>query len=402
MNTQDDITSEMQEQQGDLLILEGEPFGLVARAATMDKRLSNGAFRLLAHLLTYASASTGVCWPGQERLAAELRVSGRTILRQIGELERAGWLERHKRVRVQGDWKGNPNACVYRVKRAFCAGCDTDVTSDVTPVSPEHINRTNQKKNRDERKIKASSPLSLSTSKDQNPSLIEPDLSTFREGFKGDVLASNPSAACENPRAPEVGPDQLEDTPSPENVAEIKSEWARGMAQRFGEMFGIWPRKGDAASWVAGFREMSTTTDGRWFNPEPYWPRIAWDAQHKGTRIISPHSLAKLCSARKAAEESRVRREYDGAIRNAIQDARHGYDPERILKLIVAKRAGLDELSRHFNQERVTMPYYEEAILEIYEDARQTGDEEWLRDALTTVGWIPQGYKGRILNPGYC
>jgi uridine phosphorylase len=71
-----------------------------------NEKLSVGAKLAYAMLLKYAW-SDDACYPGQEKLAADMGAGSRSIRRYIDELERAGFLE----VRQRGLGKTN----IYRL-----------------------------------------------------------------------------------------------------------------------------------------------------------------------------------------------------------------------------------------------------------------------------------------------
>src|ERR1700737_906527 len=55
-------------------------------------RLSALEGRLAQILTNYPSANDGICWSGQQRLAAKLGRCDRTVRRSLDRLERAGFL----------------------------------------------------------------------------------------------------------------------------------------------------------------------------------------------------------------------------------------------------------------------------------------------------------------------
>jgi len=63
---------------------------------TLDKELSDGAFRLYALLLKYARQSGG-CWPGVNRLAQDLGKAKSTIKIRLAELTERGLITRERR-----------------------------------------------------------------------------------------------------------------------------------------------------------------------------------------------------------------------------------------------------------------------------------------------------------------
>lgn len=64
--------------------------------ATLDPRITDGAYRLLALYLMYAQQK-GACWPGRDRLAEELYIQPVTISRRNDELVKAGYILRESR-----------------------------------------------------------------------------------------------------------------------------------------------------------------------------------------------------------------------------------------------------------------------------------------------------------------
>ena len=69
----------------------------VYHVLTLDKELSDGAFRLYALLLKYARQSGG-CWPGVERLARDLDKAKSTIKARLAELTERGLITRERRL----------------------------------------------------------------------------------------------------------------------------------------------------------------------------------------------------------------------------------------------------------------------------------------------------------------
>ena len=71
----------------------------VYHVLTLDKELSDGAFRLYALLLKYARQSGG-CWPGVERLTRDLGKTKSTIKARLAELAERGLVTRERRFGV--------------------------------------------------------------------------------------------------------------------------------------------------------------------------------------------------------------------------------------------------------------------------------------------------------------
>ena len=73
--------------------------------------LSHREKTVYIYLRDRADAS-GVCWPGIKTIARELELSPRTVQRALGDLERAGLVEKHQRHRKNGSLTSN----LYRLK----------------------------------------------------------------------------------------------------------------------------------------------------------------------------------------------------------------------------------------------------------------------------------------------
>ena len=59
-----------------------------------------------------AAETDGTCWPSVRRIAADLKLSRRTVQRALSDLEHHGFLERNHRRRPNGSLTSN----LYRVK----------------------------------------------------------------------------------------------------------------------------------------------------------------------------------------------------------------------------------------------------------------------------------------------
>ncbi len=68
----------------------------VYHVLTLDKELSDGAFRLYVLVLKYARQSDS-CWPGVKRLADDLGKTESTIKRRLAELSSRGLITRERR-----------------------------------------------------------------------------------------------------------------------------------------------------------------------------------------------------------------------------------------------------------------------------------------------------------------
>ena len=53
------------------------------------------------------SDAAGTCWPGVKRIAADLKLSRRTVQRALGDLEQAGLVSRQSRYRPNGSLTSN-------------------------------------------------------------------------------------------------------------------------------------------------------------------------------------------------------------------------------------------------------------------------------------------------------
>lgn len=85
-------------------------FSMILHVMTLDKALSDGAFRLYALLLKYARQAGGA-WPGVARLAQDLGKGARTIKRDLAELETRKLITRERRYgRSSVTWIEDVNA----------------------------------------------------------------------------------------------------------------------------------------------------------------------------------------------------------------------------------------------------------------------------------------------------
>ena len=76
-----------------------------------EEELGHRAKTVYVYLRDRSDAS-GVCWPGIKTIARELELSPRTVQRALGDLERAGLVEKHQRHRKNGSLTSN----LYRLK----------------------------------------------------------------------------------------------------------------------------------------------------------------------------------------------------------------------------------------------------------------------------------------------
>ncbi len=71
-----------------------------------DERLTHRARTVYLYLRDRADAE-GKCWPGVKRIAADLRLSRRTVQRALAELESMGRVKRDERYRENGGRSSN-------------------------------------------------------------------------------------------------------------------------------------------------------------------------------------------------------------------------------------------------------------------------------------------------------
>lgn len=74
-----------------------EPFARMPVRVVDDDRLSAGAVRAYARLLSYRNRKTGQCNPSLSRLAAKIGCSRDSIIRYLAELETAGYIRIQRR-----------------------------------------------------------------------------------------------------------------------------------------------------------------------------------------------------------------------------------------------------------------------------------------------------------------
>jgi hypothetical protein len=111
-----------------------------------DKHLSLYAKMVQINLLSYCMG-TSQCWPSLTSMCDDLTISLSTARRALTDLERAGWLKRHKRVRDNGSQTSN----LYIVRKKSPnprwvngGGNDDSTTSptDGTPLPAEAVLHT--------------------------------------------------------------------------------------------------------------------------------------------------------------------------------------------------------------------------------------------------------------------
>ncbi len=124
-------------------------FSQIENILTLDNELSDGAYRLYSLLLMYARQKDN-CFPGIEKLGADIGKSGRAILRAMNQLVSLGLITRQKRFGTSAiTWIEDIEGIEYYVKAAqarldesdknvtleqMCES-DKNVTTKVTKVS---------------------------------------------------------------------------------------------------------------------------------------------------------------------------------------------------------------------------------------------------------------------------
>ena len=71
-----------------------------------DTAISSKA-RMVFMYLKDRSSSAGTCWPSVKRIASDLNISVTTVKRALGELERAGYVQKTARHRPNGSCTSN-------------------------------------------------------------------------------------------------------------------------------------------------------------------------------------------------------------------------------------------------------------------------------------------------------
>lgn len=101
-------------------------FARVCHIVTLDKDLSDGAYRLYVLLLKYARDAEG-CWPGRKRLARDLGTSVSTVDRRLSELVKRELITREQRLnRTAMTWIEDLRD-VYDVDNSVPSKNDSDV-----------------------------------------------------------------------------------------------------------------------------------------------------------------------------------------------------------------------------------------------------------------------------------
>jgi hypothetical protein len=131
---------------------------------------------LLFQILVRSLCGKKYCWPGQKKLAAELGISGRQVIRLIALLETSGKIEIERTNRTNTYWipprQVTPMSPICHLN--VTSGCDTDVTClshpDVTRMSPLHEVEKEKQQQAKESAAAVASPLER---EDPIPALIE-------------------------------------------------------------------------------------------------------------------------------------------------------------------------------------------------------------------------------------
>ena len=116
-------------------------------AVLKDKRIGHLSARLYAVLCSYAWGKKEVCNPGLSKLSKDIGASVRTVIRALGPLKEAGYLD----VKKGGDGKTNTYTILTKNRSAKI---DTSEVSEVTKTAfrhdkPSHIEYNNEKNNKD-------------------------------------------------------------------------------------------------------------------------------------------------------------------------------------------------------------------------------------------------------------
>ncbi len=93
----------------------GSSFGIVPTELIMDTELTPAARLVGVLLLTYRNKDTEQAFPGQPRIAEEPEWTQWYVSKCIAALETRGWLRKTRRIEIDSDWGGNPNACLYEM-----------------------------------------------------------------------------------------------------------------------------------------------------------------------------------------------------------------------------------------------------------------------------------------------
>jgi len=108
--------------------------------ACCDPRLARGDVGVLAVILRHANAASGAAWPGVNRIAAQANIDRSSVMRSIGKLERAGFIE------VDRGHRGRSNTyrpCMPTGGVDATSSTDTtsgvDATELVAPVRPQLV-----------------------------------------------------------------------------------------------------------------------------------------------------------------------------------------------------------------------------------------------------------------------
>jgi Helix-turn-helix domain len=103
-----------------------EPFAMIPEALMRDRSVPRSAVVLYGVLARYGSVPED-CFPSLARLARDLKCSRRSIQRWLNALDRAGWIERERRLSTAGDFDSNGYRLARGVGTEMSLPRDTDV-----------------------------------------------------------------------------------------------------------------------------------------------------------------------------------------------------------------------------------------------------------------------------------
>lgn len=114
--------------------IEDAGFSVLYHVLTLDKELSNQAFRLYSLLLKYAQ-QRGRAYPGVKRLAEDLAKSEVSISRALAELTKRGLISRQRRFGTSSiTWIEDPNEVYKDVLEQMGESIKSDRTEDHDPI----------------------------------------------------------------------------------------------------------------------------------------------------------------------------------------------------------------------------------------------------------------------------
>ena len=117
-------------------------WGRVSKAAALDAKLSDAAFRVLSILGCYADAQ-GYCYPAVGTVAAQLRLTRRSVQRHLRRLERLGYLTTLRQYRIKGGgWSVNAYMLKYPPAPSLARVPDAHEAAEGGDPSAAHPKRT--------------------------------------------------------------------------------------------------------------------------------------------------------------------------------------------------------------------------------------------------------------------